>query len=186
MTYCDNEYYKYDEVLERCSDCFKKYRSINIGDMENIKVVKKNVVNKDDLDNIEEAPNLIVLDKSEKFRDNDGNVYDIEVRGKRNVDKCFFRLEDVSDCFGIKSLKYNVTDKRKNGYKENIHYKIFKVEYEKHQKELAHKETELVKKDVEISKKETELAKQEVTIAKMQAEIDKLKKKLKKTSKHKK
>ena len=79
-------------------------------------------------DNIVEAPNLIHLEDNEMFTDNDGNLIDIEVRGEREFDKCYFKVRDIMNGFGLKNLHKTITDKRHDGYIENIHYKYFYLE----------------------------------------------------------
>lgn len=51
------------------------------------------------------APSLLKLEDSEKFRNAEGQVIDIETRGVRSPRGIFFRVTDVSRGFGIKSLK---------------------------------------------------------------------------------
>ena len=69
---------------------------------KNIPYFKENDL-KDDL---EIAPPILVLNDNEKFRDNEGNIYEIETRGKeRTIDSVYFLCKDVSKAFGIKSAK---------------------------------------------------------------------------------
>lgn len=76
------------------------------------------------LDNYEMAPDKIILTKEEMFTDNNGNVLDIDVRGKREFDKCYFRVKDVMEGFEMNKLNRVLADDR-NSYKENIDYKYF-------------------------------------------------------------
>lgn len=76
------------------------------------------------VENIEDAPEIIILDDNEKFKDNDGNILEIETRGERIHDKCYFRLRDVAKGFEMKNLRMIILDSRKK-YNENIHYKYF-------------------------------------------------------------
>ncbi len=73
---------------------------------------------------IKEAPPIIDLEDNEKFHDDENNVYDIEVRGKRKYDECYFLVKDVSKCFAIKKL-YDVIINKSFSYEPNIHYKYF-------------------------------------------------------------
>jgi len=73
---------------------------------------------------IDMAPPILVLKKKEKFKDHNRNIIEIEVRGERFASKCFFKVKDVSDGFGLKSLHKNIIDEN-TGYEENIHYKFF-------------------------------------------------------------
>ena len=74
--------------------------------------------------NIEKVPPLIVLEDEEKFKDENGNILEIETRGNRKVDKIFFSVEDVSKRFELENLYKLLKDERKT-YKINEHYKIF-------------------------------------------------------------
>lgn len=71
---------------------------------------------------IERAPPIIKLSDHEKFVDNNDNVVDIEVRGIREHDKCYFRVKDIVEGFGLKNLQTIITNKNKNGYIEGKHY----------------------------------------------------------------
>ena len=73
---------------------------------------------------VDMAPPILVLKKKEKFKDQNGNVIEIEVRGDRIDSEYFFKVEDVSIKFGLKSLYTTIIDKN-TGYEENIHYKYF-------------------------------------------------------------
>jgi len=74
----------------------------------------------------EELPEIIELKKNEKFQDDEGNIIEIEVRGEREVDKCYFRVSDVADGFDIARLKDIILNKA-SGYCINIHYVFFNV-----------------------------------------------------------
>ena len=52
----------------------------------------------------EKTPDIIELDDDEKFRDDEGNVLEIETRGERTYDGIHFRVKDVSSGFGIENL----------------------------------------------------------------------------------
>lgn len=70
---------------------------------------------------IENAPQLLHLDDSEKFHDADGNVIEIETRGERDKKKIYFKVKDVSIGFGMPSLYRNICAVR--GYDYGLHYK---------------------------------------------------------------
>lgn len=76
------------------------------------------------------APDIIVLDDTEKFHDANGNALDIEVRGARKSDQCYFKVKDVSEGFGMPKLYDTLIDKR-SGYEEGIHYVYLYVQNEK-------------------------------------------------------
>lgn len=56
------------------------------------------------------APDILELDDSEKLCDDEGNIYEIEVRGERNVDKCYFRASDVELTLGMKNITGTLQD----------------------------------------------------------------------------
>jgi hypothetical protein len=62
-----------------------------------------------------------VLAESEKFRNAAGEVCEVEVRGERSFDKCYFKVKDIGRVFGVKRLDNNITD-TKSRYTEGIHY----------------------------------------------------------------
>jgi hypothetical protein len=70
------------------------------------------------------APSIIHLNDNEKFKDDVGNIVDIETRGTRNCNDIYFLAKDVSRVFEMKSLCNTINDDRK-GYKINTHYKKF-------------------------------------------------------------
>lgn len=72
-----------------------------------------------------DAPEIIVLNDDEKFRDADGNVFDIEVRGVRECRGIYFSVSDVSECFEMVNLQKTLMDKDNNGYLNGVHYKFF-------------------------------------------------------------
>lgn len=74
---------------------------------------------------IEYAPEILELTDEESFKDANGNIMNIEVRGERQHDKCYFRVHDVAKCFDAKSLRKVLTEKRTEGYIDGIHYKFF-------------------------------------------------------------
>ncbi|XWV26726.1 hypothetical protein QJ857_gp0329 [Tupanvirus soda lake] len=79
-------------------------------------------------DVIEIAPKIIHLEDHEMFTDNNGNLIDIEVRGEREFDKCYFKVKDIMDGFRLKNLHKTIIDKRYDGFLENTHYKYFYLE----------------------------------------------------------
>lgn len=57
---------------------------------------------------LREAPPLLELEEHEKFRDEDGNVYEVEVRGVREEDKIYFRGRDIEKLFEMENLIKNI------------------------------------------------------------------------------
>jgi hypothetical protein len=85
----------------------------------------KNTITKTDY-KYEIAPSELNLTDEEKFKDENGNIINIEVRGERKHDKCYFKIEDVSKGFEIPRLYDSLIDKTGN-YKINTHYKYFGI-----------------------------------------------------------
>ena len=79
-------------------------------------------------ESIKVAPEEIDLKESEKFRDKDGNTIEVEVRGDRDPDKCFFKAKDIAKGFGIKRLM-TVLINKKDGSKYVLrdHYLYFHI-----------------------------------------------------------
>jgi hypothetical protein len=71
------------------------------------------------------APDIIQLDASEKFKDMDEDIIEVEVRGKRDYNKCYFDVNAISNAFNLPSLHKNLVDKARIGCREGIHYKYF-------------------------------------------------------------
>lgn len=69
-------------------------------------------------------PSLLKLDNKEKFRDNEGNIYEVEVRGERSEEYIRFKGKDVAKIFEMENL---VSDVRNftTQYIENEDYEIF-------------------------------------------------------------
>ena len=78
-----------------------------------------------DDNNIELAPDIIHLNDSEKFKDDNNNIIEIETRGERVVDKIYFKVKDVMTGFVMENIITTIIDKRINSYQENEHYKYF-------------------------------------------------------------
>jgi len=73
-----------------------------------------------------EAPEILVLEDVEKFKNKDRNIFNIEVRGERNYNKCYFLVKDISECFELPSLD-NTLLKKDGNYMIDLHYKFFTV-----------------------------------------------------------
>ena len=75
---------------------------------------------------IEPAPPILELEDDEKLTDCDGNIMEIETRGEREVDECYFKVKDIANYFEMDRLQDVVIDKHKN-YEINLHYKYFTI-----------------------------------------------------------
>jgi len=57
---------------------------------------------------LREAPPVLELEEHEKFCDDEGNVYEVEVRGVREEDKIYFKGADVQKVFEMENLVHDV------------------------------------------------------------------------------
>lgn len=90
---------------------------------------------------ITKAPNIIYLKDDEKFKDDDGNVIEIETRGERDVDTAYFKVKDVME--GFKMLYLNDSLNDKNGsYEYEKDYKYFICNLEENSRPKASKKTD--------------------------------------------
>ena len=123
----DGKSVKFDKVIIN-ADIIKTIPELN----------NKNEVINDD-NGIEKAPNIIHLNDDEKFKDNNGNILEIETRGEREYNKIYFKVKDVAEKFNMISLLKNITDKD-TIYNINQDYKYFicekKNDCNKYKKEL--------------------------------------------------
>jgi hypothetical protein len=109
-TITDGKSFKFDKIL------FIKSFVDKIPELKSDEENNINVINK--------APAIIILNDNEKFTDNEGNIIEIETRGERAVDKIYFKVKDVSDGFEMKKLSDVLIDKR-NDYIADSHYNYF-------------------------------------------------------------
>lgn len=82
------------------------------------------------VDNIKMAPDIIELEDHEKFYDSDGNILEIEVRGEREADKCYFLVSDIIKEFEMKRLDRTILDARNDGYVKHVHFEYFYLKNE--------------------------------------------------------
>ena len=82
----------------------------------------------DDKRKYEVLPELLELTDEERIYDNDGNYYNIEVRGKRNHKDIYFKSRDVAKMLGKEPtyLKNALTNKERN-YVRDEDYKVFVI-----------------------------------------------------------
>ena len=101
--------------------------NINLNETNNnvsLDELKVNNENKNTNEPIINAPGLLLLEDSEKFRDSDGNIIEIETRGEKNKDKIFFKVKDVSVGFNLPNLCITLLN-NDNNYERNIDYITF-------------------------------------------------------------
>lgn len=70
------------------------------------------------------APSILELEDEEKFKDKDGNVVEIEVRGERHYKKCYFSVRDVAKGFDLQYLDKTIQN-TKTVYEEGKHFCTF-------------------------------------------------------------
>ena len=132
---------KIDDIKE--DDTKKKI--IKVDDIKKKKVFKSiindsaNIINSEENNNeidintlydIPPAPEILELSKEEMFKDDNNNIIDIEVRGIREHNKCYFKVKDVSIGFQIYYLNDSLTH-NKGSYKYDLHYKYFIIQQNK-------------------------------------------------------
>ena len=110
---------KFDKILIR-KKFAKNIPELNGSDIQDIK----------DDNGVSKAPDIIYLDDNEKFKDDDGNILNIETRGTRHKDNIFFKVKDVSESFEILNL-YQVITNTERTYIKNTHYQYFICTYTK-------------------------------------------------------
>jgi len=86
-------------------------------------VPKFGVKEESDLDEVM-APPIFLLNDEEKFKDAQGNVIEIEVRGERHHDKILFYGKDIERMLEMKRLRVVLTQDDST-YEEGEHYKKF-------------------------------------------------------------
>ena len=96
--------------------------SVLLEPRENVNIEEP--VNLTQQDDVELAPPILELEDFEKFRDCDGNIVEIEVRGEKDRNKIYFKVKDVMKAFDMPNLEISLRDERGN-YKINIHYKKY-------------------------------------------------------------
>jgi len=108
-TITDGKSYKYDKIL------FKK------SFIDTIKEITEPIITDDKYDTV---PDDIHLDNNEKFKDDEGNILEIETVGERKVNNIYFKVKDVISGFNMDRLNDIIIDKNTT-YNENIDYKFF-------------------------------------------------------------
>ena len=107
-----------------CGKDYKKSKFL-LGEKWVIENVRKMITSfpVDGDDAIQEAPPLLFLENDEKFKDKNGTVLEIEVRGERNHKLCYFKVKDVGDAFGMPSIQSTICNEK--AYTRGLHYKCF-------------------------------------------------------------
>jgi hypothetical protein len=71
----------------------------------------------------QEAPELLILKDDEKFKDDNGNVIEIEIRGERTCDGIFFLLTHIAKVFDLPNIRQTMMNDNSDYY-VNEHYLI--------------------------------------------------------------
>lgn len=95
-------------------------------------------------------PPLLELRENEHFRNDSGEIYEVEVRGTRHHKSCYFKVSDVAICFDIKKLIHTITH-AKSGYELGYDYVNFNIQ------KLCNAEN----KDIKTKKKPSAISKKE-------------------------
>lgn len=73
---------------------------------------------------LQPLPPLLNLEEDEKFKNADGKVIDITVRGERHPDKIYFRGTDIGEMLGINDIRSTLT-KATSSFVVGVHYQYF-------------------------------------------------------------
>lgn len=75
-----------------------------------------------EIEEIKIAPKILKLNNNEKLIDENNKIIEIEIRYDNDV---YFKVKDIIKEFNLNELNKIITNKKHNGYIENIHYVIF-------------------------------------------------------------
>jgi hypothetical protein len=73
---------------------------------------------------LQDLPDLIELEDHEKFKGENDEPLEIEVRGEKTLEGAFFKASDIGSAFQYDRIEHTVTDNR-GDYQYNEHYIIF-------------------------------------------------------------
>jgi len=121
LVVCDNMKYSRAKILLKKDFC----ESNIINPPAPKKKVFKTTIEQEVEEEEEEliAPEILDLEEEECFKDSEGNILQIEVRGERDRKKIFFKMADISKEFNAPNLRIVLLNKEK--FQKNIHYKNF-------------------------------------------------------------
>lgn len=126
----DGKSRKYDKVFIR-----EKYVKAKIKELSGESIA---------INGVKEAPPTVYLEYEEKFQDDEGNVLEIETRGERNPENCYFKVKDVMKGFDMKRLQDNILDKNTR-YIKDEDYVYF---YCTHPQKLGNKTNKKIRKEL--------------------------------------
>jgi hypothetical protein len=90
-----------------------------------------NNIENNNIENNNILPDILNLNDNEKFKDDNGNILDIETRGERDFDKVFFKAMDVSTSLNALHL-INSLIRKTSAFKINIDYTYFYINKQKY------------------------------------------------------
>ena len=76
----------------------------------------------------EEAPPLLELSDEECFKDKNGYILEVEVRGERNEDKVLFKAKDIGRIFEMENLNIVIVEKK--SFVKGEDYHVFSINTE--------------------------------------------------------
>lgn len=76
------------------------------------------------------APPIIHMDGTEMFRDVDDNVVQVQMRGERDIDQCYYLASDIETGYGIEKIESLMLDPR-SYYCYGEHFEYFMVRKKK-------------------------------------------------------
>jgi hypothetical protein len=141
-SYIDGSWEMKDETYKRAKLLIRnKFVLGNVPKM--IPNLEKDKVRK--MYDVEVAPDILNLDGDEKFKNIDGDIIEIEVRGEREYDKCYFRVDDISLGFEMKNIQ-TIIKHDPTVYVDGVHYKYFNTKKKSLYEENENKNKPFVKK----------------------------------------
>jgi len=105
-----HKYYKYTtqgkdrKILPYETTCRKRYTFIRKDFIEKQLVPKKNAEIL-----LPELPPKIDLEEHEFFRDQNGEIVDVTIRGKRKPNEIFFKASDIGKMLGLSNIRVNIS-----------------------------------------------------------------------------
>lgn len=117
-------YYKNNELIV-CDDNYPK-ATLYLSEKWVNEFVPEATIETVVIPNIQKLPPVIDIDDAEMWCDEDGNPYNIRIRGERNINGIYFSITDVGKIFGKPKIKTIITN-NSNKYILGIDYKFFYV-----------------------------------------------------------
>ena len=119
-----DQYFIVKYINKNYSECDPKYLRCKI--LIKSAWTHKHIFNYEPEKKYRELHDILELKEEEKFKDDDGNIYEVEVRGTRNKDEIRFKAKDVAEVFMMKNLVRYIQD-QDSGYIVTEDYEILFV-----------------------------------------------------------